>query len=45
MEKQLKSARLELSLREAWQALERVRVVDTDLRNGEHKGSVTQGMA
>ena len=43
LEKNLKSAGIDLSSKEAWQALRTVRVVDIDLGNGEHKQSVTQG--
>jgi len=43
LEKKLKSAGMDLSSQQAWQALKTVRVVDIDLGNGEHKQSVTQG--
>jgi transposase len=43
LEKQLKSAGMDLSSKQAWQTLKTVRVVDIDLGNGEHKQSVTQG--
>jgi transposase len=43
LEKKLKSAGIDLSSQQAWQALKTVRVVDIDLGNGEHKQSVTPG--
>jgi transposase len=43
LEKKMKSAGIDLSSRQAWQALKTVRVVDIDLGQGEHKQSVTQG--
>jgi transposase len=43
LEKKMKSAGIDLSSRQAWQALKTVRVVDIDLGNGEHNQSVTQG--
>ena len=43
LEKQLKSAGMDLSSKQAWQTLKTVRVVDIALGNGEHKQSVTQG--
>lgn len=43
LEKNLKSAGIDISSREAWHLLKTVRVVDIDLGNGEHKRSVTQG--
>jgi transposase len=45
LEKQLKSAGLDLSSKEAWQILKTVRVVEIDLGQGEPKRSVTQGTA
>jgi transposase len=43
LEKRMKSAGIDLSSWETWQALKTVRVVDIDLGQGEHKQSVTQG--
>ena len=43
LEKQLKSAGLDLSSKEAWQILKTVRVVEIDLGHGQQKRSVTQG--
>jgi transposase len=43
LEKKLKSTRIDLSSKQAWQTLKTVRVVDIDLGHGEHKQSVTQG--
>jgi len=43
LEKKMKWAGIDLSSRQAWQALKTVRVVDIDLGQGEHKQSVTQG--
>ena len=45
LEKQLKSAGLDLSSKEAWQVLKTVRVVEIQLGEGESKRSVTQGTA
>lgn len=45
LEKRLKSAALDLSSQQAWQALKTVRVVEIDLGNGERKQSVTRGSA
>lgn len=45
LEKRLKSAGLDLSSREAWQALKTVRVVEIDLGEGRRQRSVTQGTA
>jgi hypothetical protein len=45
LEKELKSAQIDISSEEAWQLLETVRVVEIDLGNGEQKRSVTQGAA
>ena len=43
LEKKMKSAGMDLSSRQAWQALKTVRVVDIDLGQSQHKQSVTQG--
>jgi transposase len=43
LEKELKSAGIDLSSKQAWQMLRTVRVVDIDLGDGERKQSVTQG--
>lgn len=43
LEKQLKSAGLDCSSKEAWQMLKTVRVVEIDLGGGERKQSVTRG--
>jgi hypothetical protein len=43
LEKKLKAAGLDLSSREAWQALKSIRVVDFALGNGQTKRSVTRG--
>lgn len=43
LEKRIKAAGLDLSSRDAWQALRTIRVVDIDLGNGTTKRSVTRG--
>jgi transposase len=43
LEKKLKAAKVDLSSREAWQALKTIRVVDFALGNGQTKRSVTRG--
>lgn len=45
LEKNLRSAGIDISSKEAWQLLRTVRVVEIGLRNGEYKRSVTQGSA
>jgi transposase len=45
LEKNLKSAGLDFSSKQAWQILKTVRVVEIDLGHGEQKRSVTQGTA
>ena len=45
LEKKLKSARMDISSKEAWQILKTVRVVEIKLENGKRKRSVTQGSA
>lgn len=43
LEKKLKSAGVDISTQQAWQALKTVRVVEIDLGDGERKQSVTRG--
>lgn len=45
LEKKLKAAGLDFSSREAWQALQSIRVVEIDLGAGKTKRSVTRGSA
>lgn len=45
VEKRLKAAGIDISSKEAWQALKTVRVVEIELSDGQRKRSVTQGSA